>query len=368
MTGRATEHTSSLTRPRHVVLLQTAVPAYRQPVIDELDRELEGTLSLYCGSEGFERTVVLDVEHARFRLLRNHFLLGRRLLWQSGGLRGLLRADVVVMELNPRIVSSWFVLIARRLLGRRSILWGHAWPRLGPSSRSEPLRNTMRRLADAIVVYTESQSRELARVMPSASIAAAPNALYSRAEHPFRAPTSPARDIVFSGRLIDAKKPMLLVDAFLAVRDSLPADARLVVMGDGPLREALERRASTAGDQVVFEGTVTDYDSLERIHGRALCSVSPGYVGLSLVQSLWFGVPCVIARDEPHSPEIEAAVEGANAVFVASDSSEELGSALVEMAARDAMWAERRSAIAAECRDRYSVEAMVAAMARLIRG
>ena len=95
-------------------------------------------------------------------------------------------------------------------------------------------------------------------------------------------------------------------------------------------------------------------------------SVSPGYVGLSLTQSLWFGVPALIARDEPHAPEIEAAKPGMNAVFFDSDEPEALGKALVDAFERRDLWLERAPAIAEACVRRYSLESMVDAIVEVV--
>ncbi len=142
-----------------------------------------------------------------------------------------------------------------------------------------------------------------------------------------------------------------------------------MLVGDGPLRDELERTTRAAAtDRVVFRGEVTDYESLRDVYDTALCTVSPGYVGLSLIQSLWFGVPAIIARDEPHSPEIEAAQEGQNAVMVESDSVTALRDALLHMAGERDDWLARRPAIASSCVDRYSVESMVSSLARALNG
>lgn len=366
---RASRRPSASVATRTLVLLQTTIPAYRQPVLDELDARLGAELHVACGVDGFETTVRLAADHPRLRLLRNHFLAGRRLLWQSGALSWLVRADVVMLELNPRILSSWLVLVVRRLGGRRTVLWGHAWSRRGAASRTAPVRHWMRRLGTAVVVYTETQARELRERMPGTTILAAPNGLYPRrlAIDPSAA-TSP-RDVVFCGRLIESKKPGLLVDAFLAAADRLPPEVRLVLVGNGPLRGDLEGRTrSQEPGRVLFRGETTDYESLREIYATALVSVSPGYVGLSLIQSLWFGVPAIIARDEPHSPEIEAAVEGQNAVMVESDSVPALSDALLRVVEQRDDWLARRPAIAASCVDRYSVESMVASLALAMTG
>ena len=78
-------------------------------------------------------------------LVRNRYLLGRRLLWQAGCSRAVVAAEVAVLELNPRVLSSWAVLLARRTLRRPTVLWGHAFPRAGREARSDRVRGLMRR-------------------------------------------------------------------------------------------------------------------------------------------------------------------------------------------------------------------------------
>ena len=93
-------------------------------------------------------------------------------------------------------------------------------------------------------------------------------------------------------------------------------------------------------------------------YGRAFVSVSPGYVGLSIVQSLSFGVPMIYARGERHCPEIEAAIEQFNSQSVAPNTPQAFADALIEFARDRAAWSERRVRIADSCRGRYSAELM----------
>ena len=160
------------------------------------------------------------------------------------------------------------------------------------------------------------------------------------------------------------KNPGLLLEAFLRAREDLPAGARLVFVGDGRVRAQLESDAAAAGasDAVSCLGPVTDHDRLGAVYARAIASVSPGEVGLTIVQSLGFGVPMAIARDERHGPEIEAADEGRNCVYFASGSSDALAAALVSLARDRERWLERREGIAADCAARYSADATAAGL------
>jgi glycosyltransferase involved in cell wall biosynthesis len=345
-----------------VVLVQTALPDYRQAALDQLRPRLGDQFRIYAGRVYFTPTVVTGVElNGSAHPLENTFLFGRRLLWQRGALRAALHADVAVFELNPRVLSTWVSLLTRRAIGRKSLLWGHAWPRRGRTARTDSLRNGLRRLANGLIVHTETEARELRHRMPGASIVAAPNAIYPRASFVGRPPGAVPREFLFVGRLVHEKKPDLLLQAFAVAASRLPEAFRLTFVGDGPLRHELAARSQELGvaTRVTLTGHVADYARLQEFYARALASVSPGYVGLALTQSLSFGVPMIIARDEPHAPEVEAATEGFNSLFFDSDSAHDLAAALLRIVDESEKWLRLAPAIAEDAASRYSVELMV---------
>jgi glycosyltransferase involved in cell wall biosynthesis len=335
--------------------------------VDALAQRFGDAFTLLSGVEYFDPTIRLEASPECLRLVRNHFLVGRKVLWQRGACRPVIASDTAILELNPRILSSWVILLARKLLGRPTVLWGHAWSRKGPASRSDAIRQGMRRLASAVVVYTETQAGELSARMPGAVVRAAPNALYPLRLAGAAPPPGAPRDVVFVGRLVKAKKPDLLLEAFVAAAPDLPDDLRLVFVGGGPLEGQLAAAAGRlAPGRVLFVGPTYEFEKLRALYSTALVSVSPGYAGLSLIQSLWFGVPLIVARDEAHSPEIEAAIEGENAVFCDSDSAGSLRDALVEVANARTAWEGRRAAIAQACAARYSLEGMVESLVAVV--
>lgn len=356
-----------------VALVQTVAPDYRIPVFRRMNDVLGGDFRLYAGDRYFDPTVQTDPSAEGLRIpVRNRFLLGRRLLVQTGHLREVYAAGTAVLELNPRILSNWLLLAARRVRGRRSLVWGHAWPRAGRSSRSDRIRQLMRSLATGVIVYSESEASALRPTLRTGRVFAAPNALYGVDYDPptdLRSVHTPS--FLFVGRLVPEKRPQLLMQAFLQARPSLPERSTLYMVGDGPERAALVETAQrTLGPHehsvVQFLGHSTDQALLSDLYGRSVASVSPGYVGLSLIQSLYHGVPMIIARDEPHSPEIEAATDGFNAVFFDGGSASALASRLVEFARDAEAWSSRRAAIAKDCRRRYSVDAMAQRMCEAV--
>ena len=337
---------------------------YRQVFLEELAVLAEGRhdYRFLVGREYFEGSVLTGVHADSVEVDdRNRFVLGRRLLWQTGVVKRSLQADVAIVELNPRILSTWSVMVARRLLGRPTLAWGHAWSRRGPSARTEPVRGVMRRLSDGMLLYTQTQSQELVASGHRIHSWVATNSLYRDTEMRVLEAEGGRLDVLVVGRLVPGKKVHLAIKGFARALDQLPANARLIVVGEGPSRVDLERLALDYGirERVSFEGHIADHATLARLYARAMCSVSAGYVGLSLIQSLGFGVPMVYALDEPHAPEIEAA-NPSNSIAVPSDNPASLAEALVTIATGSAGLADAQS-ISDECRRVYSASAMAQA-------
>jgi glycosyltransferase involved in cell wall biosynthesis len=342
-----------------VLLVQTAMPYYRQAFVAELQRRLGGRATIMMGEDHFDGTSRAGVVGRSVRIgPRNRFLADRRLLWQRDVVRASLGPDVVVHELNPRVLSTWCTLLARRALGRPTVLWGHAWGRGGPAGRTEPLRHAMRMLADALIVYTAAQRRELGPRLPGKLVVAAPNALYH--EDDMRPTGGAAAGLLWVGRLVAEKKPDLAVRGFHAALDRLPVDCRLWMVGAGPaerrVRDLVEELG--LGERVSLVGEVSDLGRLRTLFDDAVASISTGYVGLNMIQSHSFGVPMVYADAEPHAPEIDVA-NGRNSRPFRSDDVHDLADVIVETVGAADLWRARRGEIAAGCRRHHSVEAMV---------
>ncbi len=357
-------HQTHLQRPaadQHIILLQSVCPDYRQEPFSLLRSHWGERFEILAGNVSFDPTICTQAKlPGCLQIVKNHFLFNRRLLWQRGVIRKVIASDIAILELNPRNLSTWLALLLRRILRRYTVVWGHAWPRKGPDSSTDWLRQGMRHLADTVLVYTDTQRLELQRLMPKARIYTAPNALYRRSQMSAAINNIPT-NIVFVGRLVPSKKPLLLLESFArAVARGLPPNYILIFAGEGPERgkiEATLNKSPSLQARVTLLGQVSP-SAVQHIYRTALFSVSPGYVGLSITQSFSFGVPMIIARDEPHAPEIEAAVEGSNAIFVPSDAPDALASAILNAVGQSADWLNRRDSIVLDCAARYTVEKM----------
>jgi glycosyltransferase involved in cell wall biosynthesis len=162
------------------------------------------------------------------------------------------------------------------------------------------------------------------------------------------------------GRLIPAKKVDVLVDGFQKALSGLISDTKLIIVGDGPERARLAALVENYGiaDRVEFRGEILDNVALAPLFAESLLTVSPGYVGLSVIHSLAFGVPVLVADNEPHSPEVEVLVPGRNCEYFEADSAESLAGNLLKMLSSPQRLLEMGRAGFDDVTKKYSLEQM----------
>ncbi|RMA79538.1 glycosyltransferase family 4 protein [Umboniibacter marinipuniceus] len=122
--------------------------------------------------------------------------------------------------------------------------------------------------------------------------------------------------ILFVGSFDSRKRLPDLVDAFNAIQSN--SSLKLILVGDGSCYEAVSRYVHRLGLQskVSMVGKITNADELEIFYSRALCSVSYGQAGLSVLQSLAFGVPFITHRDSISGSEKFNIINSYNGYFV----------------------------------------------------
>lgn len=344
------------------------LPAYRQSCIEILENTLEGDLRLFVSDRHLDRSVKSGVKVPGLRMVRMIRLLGGRVFFQIGHLREALALETLIVDLNPRSITAWVMLVSRRVLKKRTLVWGHLHPRGGAETRTAAIRHVMRQLASGTISYTYSDQEEARRELPGQPVWVATNALY-RAEDiqadAFRMPTE-RTDILYVGRFEPAKKVDLVIRAFAVALKNNP-DLMLRLVGDGSQREQLEKLSEelSVADKVRFEGWIEGVSALQNFYSTAFCSVSPGFAGLGLTQSLGFGVPMVVAKDEPHSPEIELANTG-GVIWTESDSPTSMAQGLLTaFRQREHLPAED---VSQSVRQQYSAETMARGLHHALKG
>lgn len=146
-----------------------------------------------------------------------------------------------------------------------------------------------------------------------------------------------------------------LIDACAA----LPADTGLVIVGDGPQREALEALIESHGmqDRVRMAGNQVDVVPwLQALDVFALPSYANEGVPQALIQAMMVGLPVVTTSAGSIG---ELALDGKTALVVPGQDTQALHDALIRVIADPALRAGLGSAAREHCVQRYSLEKML---------
>ena len=350
-----------------IIVILVGAPDNREKYFGHLQKTLGNNFRLYSSDVAFQKSITSENKILQTKII-NKFLFRRNLLFQFGShWRELFKKNIIVIGLNPRIISNWTFLILRSPLGLKTYVWGHAWPRKGPNSKTVILRHFMQRLASGTITYSKAHKKELRIKHPKLCVLNAPNALYSQQQiGELELPTDQVKNIIYVGRLVVNKKPLFLIKAFHKLID---LDANLIIVGDGPERKKIDKYVEThkLESRVQLMGHINNFNKLKELYATSLVSVSPGYVGLSITQSFAFGVPMLISRNESHSPEIEAAKESSNAIFFQTDNQNDFCLKVEEIFKSKKVFLEKRKLIADQCKKHYTIEQMAGSFFKILR-
>lgn len=126
------------------------------------------------------------------------------------------------------------------------------------------------------------------------------------------------RRILHIGRLVKWKKVDLLIKAFSLIVERY-RDSELVIVGDGPEKDALIKRAIDLGlrDKIIFTGAVYDLIELAQYMNESSVYVLAGMGGLSINDAMCFSLPIICSVCD--GTEKDLVFEGENGFFFKED-------------------------------------------------
>lgn len=204
-------------------------------------------------------------------------------------MRSLLKTYKPIAVLSFMEKYNVFTLLAGSFLGLEIFV----------SDRSNPLNsspfivNLLRRLtykhASGIIAQTNLAKDILWKKTGNTNIKVIPNPVKRVQLFP---EVSREKIIINIGRMVPEKGQLYLLQAFAKLDIE---DWKLVILGDGPLRDDLEKQVIELGltDKVIMPGAVNDIDEwLAKSSIFAFPSISEGFPN-ALVEAMAAGLPCV---------------------------------------------------------------------------
>ena len=127
--------------------------------------------------------------------------------------------------------------------------------------------------------------------------------------------------ILFVGSLNKRKQNNILLKSFNNIIDKIPKDIKVIIIGDGKEGKYLKNLVTELGidERVCFKREINDAEGLKKYYSEAIVSVSFGQAGLSVLQSLGFGVPFLTKKNAISGGEKYNIKHNMNSVFCEDD-------------------------------------------------
>jgi len=216
------------------------------------------------------------------------------------------RFDVIDCQQFPytsalaAIVSRYFSRSPRIITWHE--FWGDYWYEyLGfTGSAGKALEAVIVRAAIPTVAVSPLPEKSLKTIRGDRIIRLIPNGINIK-EIQETVPSEQASDIIFAGRLIKEKHVDLILEAVKIIKETRP-DIQCRIIGDGPERQSLEKKAALLGllANVVFTGKLSEGKEVIALMKASRVFVIPSTregFGISALEAMACGLPVVTSND-----------------------------------------------------------------------
>ena len=248
--------------------------------------------------------------------------LGKKVKF-AGDLKALILIRNLIQQFNPDIVHTHTAKAG--LLGRLAVLSTKKNVRLVHTFHGHLLRGYFNSIFTSLIVLFEKILASKTDILISVGKRVRDELLYVRigTKDQYRIVNPglaisplPSRDSALSrfglnphnryvswlGRLVQIKRPDRLLEIAAWLKRNHP-DVRIVVAGDGPMREEIEQEAKRAELPIEFVGWVLDIESILALSELMILTSDNEGTPLSLIQAQMAGLP-VVATDVGSVSEI----------------------------------------------------------------
>jgi len=319
---------------REIIFLNRYIPFYREPIFQKV-ASWKSVRLLYSGKTLGNLRSVEGVESVPVHC----FEWAKNIIWLRSVMQlWIVRPRLVCTEFSISLWSTWILFCLRPLMGFKIVFWAHGLQHYGWRGNHLDIKDRVRllwiRWSDAMLFYSEDRKKDVEVLTgKQAKYFVSPNAQDTR--HYDRIHQELAKEgrtlirqrlgmdlptLVYLGRLNQEKEVMRLPLLLEFLEKAVPV--RLEIIGSGELEQQLREACHPFAERVRFHGSIfNDHQKAEILFASDLM-VSPGYLGLNVVDSLVMGCPVATLANyglvKRHSPEITYLSEGVNLLMAHS--------------------------------------------------
>ena len=300
-----------------VIIFYNKLFHYRIPVWNLLAEHCDLTVTYSSGDDkvpdGLE--CKFKVMHLPAKRLFNH------IVWQKANIRKIAKDyDVVIAYADISWVKfntlPWFN--SKKIVFHTLGVTASYDKAFDSDNRLDRIRKFLFSKANALAFYTTYPIDKYAKMgIPREKMFEAPNTVEVR---PIKEPQE--KDcLLFIGTLYRQKGLQTLLDVYLFLRneEGLPI---LRIIGKGPEEETINKwiEENGMGGKVKMMGAIYDIDEKAKYFAKAYACVSPRQAGLSVLESMGYGVPFITSKNAITGGEYLNIHDGIDGVLMDNES------------------------------------------------
>lgn len=296
-----------------LLLLTNDIPEYRIPVYNELSKTYKLTVAHYG-------KLLLSNDVAFEQIILNKKQIGSFVFFKENIYKIAKKFDAVLANGDLHIIP--FLLLGFRLRRKFSLtFWGgdvsFSYDKhYDEDRRLDKIRFFLMNKADSLVFYC---SYPINRYVIDGGVDrnklfVAHNTVYisNKVEISAR-----KKYFLFVGTLYKAKKIYDLLEAYLIAYNKNVNLQPLLIVGSGDELDNIRIwiKENKLDEKIFLKGAVYDPESLQSIFMEAICCISPGQAGLSVLTSMAYGVPYITSKNAITGGEIFNITNNVNGIL-----------------------------------------------------
>lgn len=307
-------------------------PHYREEIYLKMDKELY--CDFYFGD--IEKNSIKSVELSKIKnakRLKTRIIIGNwNWITNSIKLSFLKKYRQYILTGEPYCLSSWFILIINKILGKKTYLWTHGWYG-NEKGIKKGIKKIYFELADNIFLYGDYAKKLMIKEGFSKNkLIVIYNSLNYEKQLKIRNDIKKSTIftdffsndnpvLIFTGRLTKVKK----LDQLLKVQSILldkGIEVNVFIVGSGGEEENLKKIVKSNGNEsnVYFYGPCYDEEKIANFYYNSAVCVSPGNVGLTGIHAMSYGCPVISHNSlSEQMPEFEVIENGETGFFFEKD-------------------------------------------------
>ena len=334
---------------KSVLFIHRIFPLYRKPIYDLIHEQLDIKVLSASNKSGIKQA---QTDYSEFIPAYQYAKNNTSMLLFPARKIIKYRPKVVILELAMGMINLPIIILFCKMMGIKVALWSHGYNRktgFNPEKkRVDKFRLWLLKWVDAIIIYSQSDKKYLAKYLDPNKIFVAQNTLDTPTLNSIRDELvlegklgvkkrlgiQQEYNILFIGRLLASKKPDLLLDIYEILKNKYQFNIGVHFIGNGERFASIKERIEANFDTQDFylHGAIHDNEKSGELLFASDLMVLPGAAGLSINHAFCFDCPVVSFAaknwDPAHGPEIEYLINEETGFLLDKHTPEELASVI----------------------------------------